>query len=186
MRRKRYKVKVSLATSWRPEQFAKFVQGEKCTLSVMTRRWVIVEVSTKCFCTSVGHGPPPMLHSPPFLQTKLLPLQMFRYSEFNSLNTKLHVRVNIFYNCHECFTLLNIVVIIVTRLFQRTQTSSGTQPASYLVGTEGFLRRKSGQGVKLTSYLLQVPRLRMSDSTICLLSVHIDKFTFQFHPNLWY
>jgi hypothetical protein len=89
---------------------------------------------------------------------------MFRYSEFNSLNTKLHVRVKIFYNCHECFTLLNIVVIIVTRLFQRTQTSSGTQPAFYLVGTGGFLRRKSGQGVKLTSYLLQVPRLRKTEA----------------------
>jgi hypothetical protein len=50
-------------------------------------------------------------------------------------------------------------------LRHRIQTRSGTHPASYPMGTGGlFPRVQSGRGVKLTTHLHLVPRLRMREA----------------------
>jgi len=75
-----------------PEQITQFVNDEKCNFSTMTM-WIVVEISTKLLCTAGGHALQSMLHIYPFLRTNLLPLQMVRFSEFISLNIKVHARI---------------------------------------------------------------------------------------------
>jgi len=65
-------------------------------------------------------------------------------------------------------------ILLATRdfsLFQNAQTFSGAHPDSYWVVTEFMSQGKSGRGVKLTSDLHLLPRLRLSGA-IPLLPIH--------------
>jgi hypothetical protein len=67
-------------------------------------------------------------------------------------------------------------------LFRNVQTRSVAQTGCYLIGTGEFPGGLGGRGVKLTTHIRLVPRLRMSGVIyllpLCVYDVDRDDFTF--------